>query len=463
MSVYRLLGLSAALFAAGTAFAQEPEESAREAVERDIRAIEQREETSEFGEGAIAFREVLAAPEDVRLNLAYAREQIAGGDLKEGAAALERILLLQPQLHDVRVLYGLVLYRLGLLERARFELEKALTGSLAPTARAEAELYLERIKRLQRTTRGSLTVTAGAEWDENRNQAPSGGTLLFMNVPLPAQPQDADYAWITSVQGRVTRDLGFQAGHAAHAEASYYRSDKNEIDSLDIDAVSLAAGLTFNLGDFSISPRARGGFVWLSGEDYLSTTGGEVEFLYRISPALRAYVNFRGEHEEFRAVTNFLAASERTGRRLSARPGAVWHLNPTMALTVEGLWMDKNGHTQSGLEYESFDRYGVFAQHSWLHGGGAFTLIGGWAERSDYESPDPFVSPSVTRQEWLYRGRFTAGAPLSWFARGVDLPRALSSINLIAQYEYETVESNIRNFDYDTHKISLLLSKRVAF
>ena len=465
MSVSRVIGLSiAALFAASVAFAQEPEETVREAAERETRAAEQREEALEYSGGSIPFGEVLAAPDDVRLNLAYAREQIAGGDLKEGAATLERILLLQPQLHDVRVLYGLVLYRLGLLDRARFELETALNGELAPTVRAEAELYLERVKRLQRATRGTLTLTVGAEWDQNRNQAPSSGTLLFFDIPLTAEPRDADYAWITSVQGKITRDLGFQAGHTVYGEASYYRSDKNEVDSLDIDAVSLATGFTFNFGDFSVSPRARGSFIWLSGEDYLSTVGGEIELLYRISPVLRAYMSFRGEHEEFRAVSDYLTADERTGRRFSARPGAVWHLNPSMALTVEGLWMDKNGHTRlPGFEYESFGRYGVFAQHSWLHGGGAFTLIGGWAERSDYDSINPYISPSTVREEWLYRARFTAGAPLSWFLRGVDMPRALSTINLITQYEYEKVDSNIPNFDYDTHKVSLLLSKRITF
>lgn len=450
--------LSTCLF--GVAAAQDPVGSVPETVERETRAIDQREEAIRFRGGSIPFEQVLAAPEDVRLNIAYAREQISAGDLKEGASTLERILLLQPQLHDVRVLYGLVLYRLGLLDRARFELEKALEAAeLSPTVRAEAEVYLNRIKRLQRTTRGTLTLTAGVEWDDNRNQAPSSGTILFLDIPLQAEPKQSDYAWVVSVQGRVVHDLGVQAGHTVHGEASYYRSDKDKVDSLDIDAITLASGFTFNFGDLSISPRARGSFIWLAGEDYLATYGGELEVLYRFRPTLRGYVNFRGEHEDFRPVTNFLSASLRTGRRLSARPGVAWNIRPTMGLTVEGLWMDKKGETG----FESFERYGAFAQHSWLHGGGAFTLISGWAERSDYDAVDIFVSPSTVRKEWLYRGRVTAGAPLSWFLRGVSLPREISTVNLIAQYEYENVDSNLPNFDYDTHKVSLLLSKRFIF
>ena len=63
------------------------------------------------------------------------RQQIAAGDLKEAGATLERILLLNPTLYDVRVLYGLVLYRLGLYDRARYELELALESGEAYTQR----------------------------------------------------------------------------------------------------------------------------------------------------------------------------------------------------------------------------------------------------------------------------------------------------------------------------------------
>mgnify|MGYP002829751534 CR=1 FL=1 len=96
-----------------------------------------------------------------------------------------------------------------------------------------------------------------------------------------------------------------------------------------------------------------------------------------------------------------------------------------------------------------------------LLGRGAFSMIGFWAENSSYDGPDPFITPAITRDEWLYRGRFTIGAPVSFFAPG--LPEAIKDINLIAQYEYETVDSNILNFDYKTHKAAFLISKRIAF
>ncbi|GEM_PF-1443905 len=451
----------------GAAAAQEPEEAAREAAERELSAPAGGSVDSIVESGAIPFEQVLAAPHDVKLNLAYARQQIDAGDLKEGASALERILLINPELHDVRVLYGLVLYRLGLLDRARFELEAALaSGNLSSTVRAEAEAYLKRIKYQQRTTRGSLTLTAGVEWDQNRNQSPSSGQVLFLDIPLPAQPQVSDFAYVASAQGRISHDLGSQAGHLLHGEAAYYRSDKLEFDSLDLDVATTAIGGTWYLGRLSFTPRFRFGYYWLDGHDYLKTLGGDLDIVMRWRPEFKTYLNLRGDDEDFRNTPDYLSAAQRSGRRLSARAGALWHVSPTQSINVEGLYMDKQGQASCALTgpvsgCETYDRYGASARHTWLLGRGVFTIAGVWAEKSEYDGVDAFVSPTTIRNEWLYRGRFTIGAPLDFFAP--NLPESVGDINLIAQYEYETVDSNLLNFDYHAHKANFLISKRIAF
>ncbi len=463
-----LIGAAAlAALTAGSALAQEPEEAAREAVDRDLTEAQRDLERDRYRAAPIPFAQVLSAPENVQLNIDYARQQIAAGDLKEAGATLERVLLLNPTLYDVRVLYGLVLYRLGLYDRARYELELALeSGELPAPLAAEAETYLGRIKYEQRPTRGSLTVTTGVDYESNRNQSPSSGQVLFslplsptqyVTTTLNANPKIDDFAYILSAQGRLQHDLGTQEGSLLHADAGFYHSDKTEVDSLDLNAATLALGGTWYSGNWSVTPRLRGGFYWLDGDDYLATYGGEIEVAYRWDPQLATYVNFRGEEEDFRDTGDFGAASERSGRRLTGRAGVAWRFSSTQKLTVEGMVADKKGETA----YESYDRYGVYAQHSWLLGRGAFSLLGFWAENSSYDGPDFFITPAITRDEWLYRGRVTLGAPVSFFAP--ELPEAVKDINLIVQYEYETVDSNILNFDYKTHKAAFLISKRIAF
>lgn len=460
-----LSGFAISFSGFGAASAQEPEEAAREAVDRDLRAEDRREAArNDPNAVAIPFERILSAPGDIELNIAYARQQVAAGDLKEANATLERVLLIDPARHDVRVLYGLVLYRLGLFDRARYELELALeSGDLPATLRAEAETYLGRIKYEQRPTRGSLTLTTGVDYESNRNQSPSSGLLSFSPSPLsppvllPANPKVDDFAFLFSAQGRITHDLGSQEGHTVHADAAFYHSDKTEVDNLDLDATSLALGGTFYAGNWSFTPRVRAGFYWLDGEDYLRSLGGEFEIAYRWNPKLKTYVVLRGEDEDFRDTTAFQTASSRSGRRLGARAGVAWRLNPTQTVSVEGLYIDKD----ATVAFESYERYGVHAQHSWLLGRGAFSLLGLWAENSGYDGSDSFIDPAIVRDEWLYRARATVGAPVSFFLPGA--PEAVKDINLIVQYEYETVDSNIVNFDYKTHKAAFLISKRIAF
>ncbi len=453
-----------ALCAMGAAAAQAPEEAARE--EADQTFLDQQRRAADRDSRrppAIPFEQILVAPDNIQLNIEYARQQIIAGDLKEGVATLERVLLIDPARHDVRVLYGLVLYRLGLFDRARYELELALeSGELPSALAAEAETYLGRIKYEQRLTRASLTLTTGVDYDSNRSQSPSSGQLLFTlpmgpTTVLPASPEVDDFAYIFSAQGRLVRDLGTQAGHTLHADASFYHSDKTELDSLDLNAVSIALGGTWYSGNWSVSPRIRGGMYWLDGEDYLRSLGGEVEVAYRWNPKVTSYASVRGEDEDFRDTSNFGVASQRSGRRVTARTGVAWRLSPTQTLTVEGMYSDKN----ATVGYESYQRYGGNVQHSWLLGRGAFSLIGFWAENSSYDTADAFISPNIIRDDWLYRGRVTVGAPVSFFAPG--LPEAIKDIHLIAQYEYESVDSNILNFDYKSHKAAFLVSKRIAF
>ena len=70
----------------------------------------------------ITYEQILAAPDDVQLNLDYARQEVASGRLQQAAAALERLLLNRPNWDAVRLFYGIVLYRLNDLEGTKREL-----------------------------------------------------------------------------------------------------------------------------------------------------------------------------------------------------------------------------------------------------------------------------------------------------------------------------------------------------
>jgi hypothetical protein len=56
----------------------------------------------------VTYEEVLKDPDNVELNLGFARTQIRSGNLNGAAATLERVLLVQPRNLSVRILYAVL-------------------------------------------------------------------------------------------------------------------------------------------------------------------------------------------------------------------------------------------------------------------------------------------------------------------------------------------------------------------
>ena len=80
----------------------------------------------------VTYEDVLKDPNNIALNVRYAQDQIARGEVLGAAATLERILLMNPKLPDVRLLYAVVLYRLDSLDEAQRELDTLRNVTLPP-------------------------------------------------------------------------------------------------------------------------------------------------------------------------------------------------------------------------------------------------------------------------------------------------------------------------------------------
>ena len=290
--------------------------------------------------GDATFERLLQDPMNAALNLQYAREQIAAGDLKEASTALDRVLLMEPDLHDVRALYGMVLFRLQMYERAEYELENALEGGVNPKLQPEIEAYLKQIKRYTSKSRASVTLAFGADYDTNRNQAPLDGQALFIGIPIDAQPENGDFAILSSASLGWVYDPDTQAGHTLQGDTLLYRSDKLEEDTLDLEALISSVNWThkFNWSfpaSWTFGPRVT--YLRLDGERYMYSFGAELTLASRPTPATHTYLTLRGEHENFSPLDTAKTSANRDGHRLSARTGASWAFSQSQADQGRGL------------------------------------------------------------------------------------------------------------------------------
>src|SRR5262245_21642640 len=90
-----------------------------------------------------AFEETLTKPGDLDVLFKYAGLANQMGDYEGAVSALERMLLINPDLPRVRLELGVLYYKLGSYEASRTYLETALKSpSLPADVKAKAEEYL---------------------------------------------------------------------------------------------------------------------------------------------------------------------------------------------------------------------------------------------------------------------------------------------------------------------------------
>ena len=435
-----------------------------EDLDKDVRrpaySADSAEQAAETGEEAkllesvegpadIAYADVLKDPDNIDLNYNYAKKQVREGDLKGASATLERILALAPDMSRVRLVYAVVLYRLDNLLEARREL-KALESVLMPESlREEIKDYLKRIERRLRRTDISAMIGLGANYDTNRNAAPSSGERLFNDRPvvLTTGLKEDDASSVLMARVKATHDLGLQAGHTVFAELGAYRAEQNKVNILDLQAYTLRAGggLRTRFGEFT--PAGTLGRVLLSERTYLRMSGGDVRWDYSLNKRVKLFALGQAVYQDYVNTRDITIATERTGWRTGGQAGAHYLLNPVMRLTGGAGYFRNNAKKR----YNAYDRYELKGSHAWLLGKGCFLLSSLVFQSDKYLKADVAVSRAKVRKDTGLRAAFTFGAPLGFIAK------PLRPLLLTVTGEKFKSDSNLTNHTYINNKAGIML------
>ncbi|MFA6316694.1 MAG: tetratricopeptide repeat protein [Elusimicrobiota bacterium] len=404
-------------------------------------------------EGGVTFEQVLKDPDNIDLSYRYARFQIAAGDVKGAAATLERILMLDPGLHRVRLLYALALYRLDNLPAAQRELETLSALSLPANLKSELEDLGKLISKRLRATHLDVLVGFGFDYDSNRSATPSSEQLLFGNQFLaltPAHPETSDTAMIGLGQIRVTHDPGTQAGHEVFGGFTWYKAEQTLQDKLDLNVFSLDMGAALKFGRFTLTPKGAWDQVYLSEEVFLERPWAGFKLDYKLTERFSMDFEAKTASDMYSKTSEIPRAEERTGLQHDLALAANYVATPVVRLRGGWSYTDKDT-ADARYEYNAFNRHSLSASVSYLLGKGMFLLVGGVMDIDSYDKPETAVCEKV-RQDVTFRPRLTFGAPLGfihpWF----------KAFTFTQSYEYYRAESNITNYAYDNNKLSSLVT-----
>ena len=416
-----------------------------------------------FDGPSVTYADVLKDPDNLTLNFRFALGQIQSGNARGAAATLERILLIAPELSEVRMVYAVILFRLDSIGQAENEFRTVLEQDVPAAMRAEAESFIDKIDQAKKMTRYSASVSFGAHFDTNRDSAPRGKQRLVSGTPVGVNGATNDLGFLAVTSLRVSHDLGYQEGHELFGGVSLFRDEQVQQDSQDIQAVSVDVGGIYRSAFWGVDviPTLAFSHLRLSGETFFKEGSFDLRLERNFGPTIKVFASARIADQNNSPIRENQAATDRDGRQLNAMAGVEYVLSPTMRLSVDYLNFDKNAK----LRAFGYDRDQIRINHTWLLGGGQFLLNNFTYQRDRYERPDAGVS-STTRHDDTFRLRVSYGAPLKFFFSlvGIDgvLPQ-LDDVNFTASVEGSRTASNVRNFDRKNLKFQGLLTKNWQF
>ena len=284
-------------------------------------------------EGAdITFEQVSADPDNVDLNFRYARTQVRHGNLKGASATLERILLLNPDLPQIRLFYGVVLYRLDNLLEADREISATLASNPPDAVKAEASKFLAEIHKRQKRTQITGRVGVGFEYDDNRNSAPSTGIDLFGGTPVQLNAgslrhDDTSILFLGNVEAH--HDLGLAAGHEVFATINYYRAEQTLQKNLNLTAYSPALGGVYKTPFFNITPQFVYDYVLLAQTTFMRDRGFDLRVDKTLSARADVYADVHDVRQVYSPTAVVPTASDRTGIQVDSILGGDYTIVPT--------------------------------------------------------------------------------------------------------------------------------------
>ena len=360
------------------------------------------------------FDAVLAAPDDETLNLAYAREQAGLGNLALAASTLERILILEPNRHSVRLFHAVVLYRLGDLQGARDELRRLEAVQLTALQRAEADSYSRRIDQGLATQSFSGSLSAGVAYEDDAAGAYFTAFDLI-GAPPPEEGVSSEVSLV--LEGRA--DIGSGQVWEVYGTGLLYDHTARSGAAIDFQR----AGLEFGLARNTRLSKSRLGAVLrhvrLMGEPQLTEAGVRGDTRWRMTNAttlsLRAEAVSQDYDEPGIEALAGVLGGDRDGARYSAGVGVSHRFTSRTTFDANLDYEIKSaGYEPFGY---SGPRLGLSLDQRFDKG--VYVFASASARWIEYDEADAVFLGGATREDVRTNARLALGAPLSAFtARG---------------------------------------------
>ncbi|MBM4416291.1 MAG: tetratricopeptide repeat protein [Chloroflexi bacterium] len=286
----------------------------------------------------VDYADVLARPNDIELNYAWAQTQVLRGDIKGASNTLERLLLVAPANARLRLLYAIVLFRLERLDEAERELVLVRDLPMEESLRAEIDRYRREIAQARKQTRYTAQISSAMQFDWNRNSSPRSGESSFVGLRFPVAAQDrrkSDWQFQNIARIEMSHDLEYQDNHRLTAGATYVRGEQARESQFDFQSGGIEFGGVIDFAPTWAIPNAYARRLSLANQNYGRVEGINLRIEQRFTGKFHVYGYGEVENQTYRPTSRSTRAHERSGMQYSVGLGSHWIANPQHRFNLE--------------------------------------------------------------------------------------------------------------------------------
>lgn len=393
-----------------------------------------------------AFAAMLSDPANLDKTFAYAALAAQVGDLEGAVSALERMLLIDPNLPRVQLELGVLYYRLGSYGAARSYLQSALQApNMPPEVRARAEQFMAEIEKQRSPSKFSGTVLAGIRYQSNANAAPTGSVKVGgFEAELDGNSTgQSDWNAFVAANALHVYDFGTQYGETWETRGSAYGARQFELHEVDAGIVTLNSGPRVPILPTQIKGltlRVAGAIDVVALDDRLDyvAPGATINIDKRFESGNLGFT-FDWRRRDYDDSKDKPFNSDRDGDELSGR-AILEHQVTSWLMASAGVGFT---YYNARRDFESYNEAQFYGQLTALLTFSPFVpdqrtvlSLAGARLISHYRDPDPAVDPGRKRRDRDLRLSLTGSLPLT------------ESISLVVQGGYNRRDSSLPNYEY---------------
>jgi tetratricopeptide (TPR) repeat protein len=408
-----------------------------------------------------AFEAMMADLGNPEKSFAYVVTAVEVGDLRGAIAALERVLLIRPDLANVKMELGLLYRAAGAPETAETYLAEAEASGEVPAEyqeRLEQEIAAAQAARAPHRLTGSFFL--GGRYETNANAGPDSRSVRIGSDVIPLLDEDTEQSDVSAIAALSLNhryDLGRQSGDELLTDLVLYGNRYADETDSNVALIDLTVGPRFYWIDtdlpFNVRPFATGSVLWLADSFYRAQAGGGLSAEQTFHPRVRGDLTIRGVYQSLSSSSDNQNASDRTGPFFTLDPGLTFELTPSTYLRVRGRGQLKYARE----DFESYAAVGGGVSLTQYFPSQFAALPSPWSASLSadymhfrYDDPDPVLDPDSSQRD----DRLDLGLSL-------NVPFA-ASWEAVAEVTYTDNNSNYDTEDFDNLAVMLGVTYRFS-